>query len=123
MKQEFKVVMLTLVAQGVIISGVILIVFLIFSPDKFNQERWLNNPSKRVDMVDNLVSDGRLKGKTKIEIIDLLGIQDKDAYFIEPNNLVYYLGDERGFISIDSEWLIIWFDDKEKVLDYEIRTD
>ena len=36
--------------------------------------------------------------------------------------MVYYLGDERGFISIDSEWLIIHFVD-DVVNEYDIVID
>ncbi|MBT2663296.1 hypothetical protein [Bacillus sp. ISL-45] len=97
--------------------------FLLFSPDEFNQEKWINKPAERVGMVDSMLSEVELKGKTKSEIIKLLGEEEERAYFKEPNNIVYYLGDERGFMSIDSEWLVIWFDDKDRVTDYEIKTD
>ncbi|WLR55434.1 hypothetical protein LC048_24780 [Mesobacillus subterraneus] len=123
MKKTIKVITLTLLSLGLLIGGVICILFLIFSPDKFNQDRWLKKPEERVDMVDSLLSEVNLKGKTKAEIIELLGEQEKDVYFKEPNNLVYYLGAERGFISIDSEWLVIWFDDKGKMTNYEVKTD
>lgn len=42
--------------------------------------------------------------------MELLGDETNTDYFKEVNNIVYYLGDERGFISIDSEWLVIMFD-------------
>lgn len=42
--------------------------------------------------------------------VELLGDETNTDYFKEVNNIVYYLGDERGFISIDSEWLVIMFD-------------
>ncbi|PEQ88554.1 hypothetical protein CN481_19385 [Bacillus sp. AFS006103] len=123
MEKTIKVVMLSFLSLGLLIGGVIYMLFLVFSSDKFNQERWLNKPTERVDMVDNLLSEIRLKGKTKAEIIDLLGEQEEEVYFKELNTLVYYLGNERGFFSIDSEWLVIWLDDKGKVTDYEIKTD
>lgn len=52
----------------------------------------------------------QLNDMIKEEIIQLLGEPTEPAYFVEPNNIVYYLEPERGFMSIDSEWLVIWFD-------------
>ena len=123
MKQTTKVIAITFGTLLVIVAGIIYVLFLLFSPDEFNQEIWVNKPAKRVDMIDSLLSEVELKGKTKTEIIKLLGQEEEKAYFKEPNNLVYYLGDERGFMSIDSEWLVLWFDDKDRVTDYEIKTD
>ena len=52
----------------------------------------------------------------------LLGDATNTDYFKEDNNVVYYLGDERGFISIDSEWLVITFDNNI-VVEVKIETD
>lgn len=123
MRKAIKVIVLSIGSLAVIIGGIIYVLFLLFSPDQFNKEKWLNKPAERVNMVDSLLSEVRLKGKAKTEIIKLLGEEDEKVYFKEPNNLVYYLGDERGFMSIDSEWLVIWFNDIDKVTDYEIKTD
>ncbi|MBT2636663.1 hypothetical protein [Bacillus sp. ISL-39] len=123
MKQSIKVIAFTFGTLLLIVGGIIHVLFLLFSPDEFNQEKWINKPAERVGMVDSMLSEVELKGKTKSEIIKLLGEEDERAYFKEPNNIVYYLGDERGFMSIDSEWLVIWFDDKDRVTDYEIKTD
>ncbi|WP_409304972.1 hypothetical protein [Peribacillus sp. SCS-155] len=123
MKKPIKVISLTLLSLGLLIVGVIYMLFLAFSPDKFNQDRWLNKPEERVDMVDSLLSEERVKGKTKAEIIDLLGKQEEELYFKELHNLVYYLGSESGFMAVESQWLVIWFDEKGQVTDYEIKTD
>jgi hypothetical protein len=122
-KQTIKVIAFTFGTLLGIVGGTIYVLFLIFSPDEFNQEKWVNKPSERVDMIDSMLSEVELKGKTKTEIIKLLGVEEEKAYFKEPNNLVYYLGEERGFVSIDSEWLVLWFDDKGRVTDCEIKTD
>ncbi len=123
MKQTIKVIAFTFGTLLVIVAGIIYVLFLLFSPDEFNQEIWVNKPAERVDMIDSMLSEVELKGKAKTEIIKILGHEEEKAYFKEPNNLVYYLGDERGFMSIDSEWLVLWFDDKDRVTDYEIKTD
>lgn len=123
MKKAFRVILATFLALGLVIGGGIYLIYSLLKPDSFDQNRWLNQPAERVDMVGNLLSEVPLKGMTRDEIIALLGEQEEEVYFKEQNNLVYYLGDERGFISIDSEWLVIWFDEKNRVTDYEIKTD
>lgn len=88
----------------------------------FSTERWLEIPEKRVEMIDDLLKSQVLIGKTKTEINYLLGLETKTEYFNEKNQSIYYLGDERGYISIDSEWLILTYSN-DKVIRQEIKTD
>ncbi len=46
---------------------------------------------------------------TKTEIDESLGVPPETNYFRE-YDYVYWLGPERGFMSIDSEWLGIRFE-------------
>jgi hypothetical protein len=46
-----------------------------------------------------------------------------DTGYFRDWDLVYYLGDERGFISIDSEWLLFKLDDQKKVVNCRLATD
>lgn len=89
----------------------------------FTAEKWLNSDTEKVYMVDDLLEDYDIKEMTKDEVIFLLGTPTTTEYFKVDNNIVYYLGNERGLISIDSEWLVIDFDESEKVSKYEIITD
>lgn len=89
----------------------------------FNTERWLSSISERVYMVDDLLSSNDLKGKSKSEVFELLGTPTETEYFRTETNIVYYLGNERGLIPIDSEWLVIDFDEGERVVNYSVRTD
>ncbi len=73
----------------------------------FSTERWKKNPENRVDMVDDLLEKYELMGMTKEEIVLLLGEATDTEYFKTENNMVYYLGPERGWIRIDSEWLVL----------------
>lgn len=57
-------------------------------------------------MADDLVKKRKLIGLSRPEVVALLGEPSKTEYFKE-FDLVYYLGPERGFISIDSEWLVL----------------
>ncbi|MGP7816764.1 hypothetical protein [Niallia sp. 01092] len=89
----------------------------------FSVKKWLINESERVYMVDDLLNEYELIGMTKKEVSTLLGPTEADDYFKEENNIVYYLGNERSLISIDSEWLVITFDENKKVVKYEVVTD
>jgi amino acid transporter len=90
---------------------------------RFTAERWLNDDEERVYLVDDLINEHELIGMTKEEVFTLLGSPTETEYFKEEDNVVYYLGAERGIIRIDSEWLVIWFDGSDKAMKYELRTD
>ena len=75
----------------------------------FSKEKWLES-DERVYMVDDMMRKHELLGMTKGEVISLLGSETEGAYFKESDNFVYWLGMERGLISIDSEWLVIVFE-------------
>ena len=62
--------------------------------------------SVRLRMADDLVSNKKLIGLARQEVVARLGEPPKTEYF-KDFDLVYYLGPERGFISIDSEWLLL----------------
>ena len=76
----------------------------------------------RIEMVDDLLRRHRLVGKSRAEINDLLGIPPETAYFAS-YDYVYWLGPERGFISIDSEWLCLKFSDDDVVTDARVTRD
>ena len=63
----------------------------------------------RLRMADGLVERRALLGKTRAEIVEMLGAPTETAKF-SSYGLVYWLGLERGFMSIDSEWLVVGFD-------------
>lgn len=79
-------------------------------------------PYPRLRMVDDLLSNEKLIGKTRQEVIVLLGEPMKTEYFNE-YDLVYWLGPERNFISIDSEWLVMKLDSSGKVSECLLATD
>lgn len=89
----------------------------------FTTEKWIESDTEKGYMVDDLLQKYDLKDMTREEIISLLGTPTDTEYFKEDKNIVYYLGNERGLISIDSEWLVVDFDDSMKVTDYKVVTD
>ncbi|MCP4371622.1 MAG: hypothetical protein GY797_26395 [Deltaproteobacteria bacterium] len=80
--------------------------------------------SEREKMLKDLV-ENVLPGKTKIEIQNLLGNSLETAYFSSINkDLIYYMGPERdNYITIDSEWLLIWLDESDKFKKYKLMND
>ena len=87
----------------------------------FTLEKWINNPDDRGYIVDDFLNENDIVGKTKEDIQDLLGEPDTEESFSkEENKVVYLLGLELGFIRMDSDYLVIWFNDEGKVIEYEI---
>ena len=76
----------------------------------------------RVEMIEHLQWSGKLEGLSKTEVIALLGPETNTNYFSE-HDMVYTLGPERGWFSIDSEWLVIDFDRNGVVASYQVVTD
>jgi hypothetical protein len=91
---------------------------------KFDSVVWVQNKEARVKMVDDLINRHLLDGKTKQEVIDMLGVGEEDSPYFQNTDreMIYYLGREDGITGIDSEWLLIWFED-ERVLKYQVTKD
>ena len=115
------------------IAVVILAIFLFlcfrsFFPGRvFDAEQWQVNASQRgtkvrLAMADRIVARKTLKGKTRTQVTDMLGKPPTTDYFSDWD-LVYWLGPERGFLGIDSEWLVVKLDRNGIVDDYKIVRD
>lgn len=76
----------------------------------------------RIRMVDDLLRRHSFRGMTRDQVTAIVGEPDKTEYFRDWD-MVYWLGPERGFISIDSEWLVFRLDGQKKVSDYRIVRD
>ena len=76
----------------------------------------------RLGMADRLLADGVLIGRTRAEVVALLGEPPPTGYFAEWD-LVYWLGPERGFISIDSEWLVARFGSDGRITEARLVRD
>jgi hypothetical protein len=75
----------------------------------------------RQRMADRLVDARGLQGKSRAQVVALLGEPDEPADSV--GDMVYVLGDERSFLGIDSELLAIRFDASGQVVAAKIRTD
>ena len=77
----------------------------------------------RLRMVDDLIADKRLDRLTRGQVESMLGPGDQTAKWRDWH-LIYHLGPERrGLLRIDSEWLVIRFDQSNRVMEYRIVGD
>ena len=76
----------------------------------------------RLRMVDDLIASKRLDGLQRSEVTALLGPADETEYF-KNWDLVYWLGPERGWIRVDSEWLVLRFNGSGRVAEYRVARD
>ncbi len=86
----------------------------------FDAKTWREEESTKHDvlwpprlcMIDDLMASRRLIGMTLDQVIDLLGPPaDKSfPYGAVDCDIHYYLGPERGFLRVDSEWLFLKFE-------------
>jgi hypothetical protein len=102
---------LAIAAVGLLISQIVSgprIDLLDFDSTKWqaasNHDR--SHDSVRLRMADSFLSDRQPVGKTRDQLVALLGEPDDTEYF-RNYDMVYYLGPERGPFGIDSEWLVI----------------
>lgn len=84
-----------------------------YGPTAFDPVAWrqgeqakFSPDALRLRMADGLVQSKVLVGKPKAEVLAMLGAPSQTDKFKE-YDLVYWLGAERGFISIDSEWMVL----------------
>jgi hypothetical protein len=89
---------------------------------EIDEAEWNDTWHKRHRVADGLVLSGNLLGLTSEEIKAKLGKTSETSYFSEWD-LVYYLGNERGLISLDSEWLVINLNDQEVAVDVALVRD
>ena len=98
-----------------------------FVPITFNSTQWkeaATDNSKyglRVRMIDDLLGAYKLEGKSRAEIIDLLG-EPEDNRGLKEWDMVYCLGPERSWISMDAEWLVLRLNERQEVIECRVIT-
>ena len=75
-------------------------------------------------MIGDLIANV-LPGKSEAEVITLLGQAETPSETHPTDEMVFYLGPERGsyFGNIDSEWLIVHFDSNKRYQRFFIHID
>ncbi len=93
---------------------------------EFDSTEWKNTKNVtnniRIRMVDDLLRRHHLNGMSREQVTALIGEPDKTEYF-KNSDMVYWLGPERGFMNIDSEWLVVRLDSRKKVSEVKIVRD
>lgn len=83
---------------------------------QFNASDWKNedlvygDPPVRAAMLDDLMTNQLRTGMSQADVEALLGPPTDTEKFAE-HDLVYWVGEEQGFIALDSRWLVLDFDD------------
>ncbi|MCD4793048.1 MAG: hypothetical protein K8R54_07450 [Bacteroidales bacterium] len=78
----------------------------------FNKEKWKNDKEKRYELSEDLIAGKILIGKTKQEVIELLG---KELNNTKNDSWIYDLGYSPGLIVFDPDILIIEFKDNKVI--------
>ena len=96
---------------------------------KFEAADWRSRPPSadymwpaRLRMVDDLLSRHDFHGWQRSRVVALLGEPDHTRWDSD-NQMVYFLGPERGLFRIDSECLVFSLNTDDVVRDYKLRRD
>lgn len=111
------------VAAGLVVGAIVLDARRV-KPGRFDGRLWrLVGPEDddRLAMADDLIARNRLDGMTRARVRKMLG-EPTDSGRFQPGALAYRLGLERVYMPVDFEWLVICFDDQDKVSRYWIAT-
>jgi len=82
--------------------------------ERFDKEIWHNEPLKRYEMVDNLIEQQLLIGKTKEETILLLGTPNS-TISLEQDVFLYEIGEAPSFMKTKGEQLLVTFENQKVV--------
>ena len=98
----------------------------ICSREQFDKVAWQDSRGvadhARIRMVDDLLKRKNFLGMTREEVTAIVGESDQTGYFSDWD-LVYWLGPERSWMSVDSEWLVFRLNEENRVTDYRIVRD
>lgn len=76
-----------------------------YPSNNFDQTEWKTNTEERYKMSEDIIESKILIGKTKHEIIELLG---NDFYSYSDNQIAYGLGFVPGLFNIDPNVLVVY---------------
>lgn len=82
--------------------------------ERFNKDQWRADPSNRHRMVDDLIEQRLLIGKTKDETLFILGTPS-ETLSLEKDIFLYRLGKVPSFFKEEQQQLLIAFDDDKVV--------
>lgn len=101
-KRKYKVGLFFLLAIGISLPLVGLF------QDRFEENQWKTNPTERHKMIDDLFESKVLTGKTKTEVISILG-EPFSKSNTKKDIFIYNIGDPPSFFKSRKEHLLIIF--------------
>ena len=107
--RKYLAIIPTIVLSPLLYFGIIFIwIFSIsyYPKTDFNQKKWKENTEERYKMSNDIIKSEMLIGKTKEEVIGILGT---DFYKYDENHIAYDLGFVPGLFNIDPDVLDIFF--------------
>jgi heme/copper-type cytochrome/quinol oxidase subunit 2 len=120
--RKYIAIIPTIIVSPIIYLMVILIWIFSMSyypKEKFDSIKWNKNIEERYKMAKDIIEKNILIGKTKDEVIKLLG---NDYYESEEGTISYYLGLVPGLANIDPDVLVLYFENGIVVKVEQINT-
>lgn len=114
-KRKIVALISSIILSPLIYLGIIYMMLFTISyypSNDFDKIKWDTNKAERYKMSEDIIESKILIGKTKTEIIQLLG---NDFYSYNNNHIAYELGFVPGLFNIDIDVLDIYFEN-EKVI-------
>ena len=108
--RKFLAIIPTIIIGPILYVGIIMIwIFSIsyYPKTDFNKQKWESNKEERYKMSNDIIKNELLIGKTKDEVINLLG---NEFYKYDDNHIAYDLGFLPGLFNIDPDVLDIYFE-------------
>lgn len=93
-----------LIYVGLVVGWLVSVSY--YSVRDFDKEKWNTDIEKRYEMTDDLIDNGKLIGKTKNEIKELLG---QEGVSSDSAQWTYYIGFKPGPFAIDPDVLEVAF--------------
>lgn len=108
---KYNTIALTVFLSPIIYFSIFYLVlyyrYFYYPSKKFDKNEWHKNIHKRYYMSENIIASKMLIGKSKEQVINLLG----KKYFVYHNNhYSYYLGMVPGINNIDPDLLDVYFE-------------
>jgi outer membrane protein assembly factor BamE (lipoprotein component of BamABCDE complex) len=95
------------------------------SGDRFDRTEWRDadlSGRARVDMLQDLLKRHPLKGRTRTEVVALLGEPTQTDKW-KGAEMIYVLGNDGSYFAIDHEWLLIDLDQRQRVASFRTARD
>ncbi len=111
--RKYLAIIPTVIFSPLLYVGIIMIwVFSVsyYPETDFSKQEWKENKEERYKMSNDIIESEMLIGKTKEEVIELLG---DDFYSYDEGHIAYDLGFVPGLFNIDPDVLDIYFENSK----------